>query len=64
MSHFEQVLDPQQFVRSHRSYIINIQQITRIDAYEKDNHIAVLKAGTQIPVSRSGYGKLKEVLGL
>lgn len=64
MGHFEQVLDPQQFVRSHRSYIINIQQITRIDPYEKDNHVAVLKAGTQIPVSRSGYGKLKEVLGL
>jgi len=64
MSHFEQVLDPQQFFRSHRSYIINVQQITRIDPYEKDNHVAVLKAGTQIPVSRSGYGKLKEVLGL
>ncbi|MCW3116945.1 MAG: two component transcriptional regulator, LytTR family [Chitinophagaceae bacterium] len=64
MSHFEQVLDEQQFVRSHRSYIINVQQITRIDPYEKDGHVAVLKAGTQIPVSRSGYGKLKEVLGL
>ena len=64
MSHFEQVLDPQQFVRSHRSYIINVQQITRIDPYEKDNHVAVLKAGTQIPVSRSGYVKLREVLGL
>ena len=64
MSHFEQVLDPQQFVRSHRSYIVNVQQITRIDPYEKDNHVAVLKAGTQIPVSRSGYVKLREVLGL
>ena len=64
MSHFEQVLDEQQFVRSHRSYIINIQQITRIDPYEKDGHVAVLKSGAQIPVSRSGYGKLKEVLGL
>jgi len=64
MSHFEQVLDPQQFVRSHRSYIVNVQQITRIDPYEKDNHVTVLKAGTQIPVSRSGYVKLREVLGL
>lgn len=64
MSHFEQVLDPQQFVRSHRSFIVNVQQITRIDPYEKDNHVAILKAGTQIPVSRNGYGKLKEVLGL
>ncbi|MBC7947168.1 MAG: LytTR family transcriptional regulator DNA-binding domain-containing protein [Chitinophagaceae bacterium] len=64
MSHFEQVLDEQQFVRSHRSYIINIQQITRIDPYEKDNHVAVLRTGTKVPVSRSGYGKLKSVLGL
>lgn len=64
MSHFEQVLDEQLFVRSHRSYIINIQQITRIDPYEKDNHVAVLRTGAKVPVSRSGYGKLKTVLGL
>ncbi len=64
MNHFEQVLDEQQFVRSHRSYIVNVQQITRIDPYEKDNHVAILRSGIKVPVSRSGYGKLKEVLGL
>jgi two-component system LytT family response regulator len=64
MNHFEQSLDGQQFVRSHRSYIVNVQQITRIDPYEKDNHVAILRSGTKVPVSRSGYGKLKEVLGL
>lgn len=64
MNHFESTLDPQQFVRSHRSYIVNVQQITRIDPYEKDNHIAILRSGAKVPVSRSGYGKLKEVLGL
>ncbi|MCG2614692.1 LytTR family DNA-binding domain-containing protein [Terrimonas sp. NA20] len=64
MSHFEQALDEQQFVRSHRSYIVNVQQITRIDPYEKDNHIAILKSGMRVPVSRGGYGKLKAVLGL
>ncbi|MET0461711.1 MAG: LytTR family transcriptional regulator DNA-binding domain-containing protein [Chitinophagaceae bacterium] len=64
MSHFEQALDGQQFVRSHRSYIVNVQQITRIDPYEKDNHIAILKSGMRVPVSRGGYGKLKAVLGL
>ena len=64
MNHFEQVLDKQQFVRSHRSYIVNVQQITRIDPYEKDNHVAVLRSGVKVPVSRSGYGKLREVLGL
>ena len=64
MGHFEQSLDNALFVRSHRSYIINIQQITRIDPYEKDSHVAVLRSGAKVPVSRSGYGKLKEVLGL
>jgi two-component system LytT family response regulator len=64
MNHFEQALDGEQFVRSHRSYIINVQQITRIDPNEKDNHVAVLRSGAKVPVSRSGYGKLKEVLGL
>ncbi len=64
MSHFEQTLDGQQFVRSHRSYIINIQQITRIDPYEKDGHVAVLRTGVKVPVSRSGYGKLKAILGI
>ena len=64
MAHFEQSLDPAIFVRSHRSYIVNVQQITRIDPYEKDNHVAVLRSGAKVPVSRSGYAKLKEVLGL
>ena len=64
MNHFEQVLDEQQFVRSHRSYIVNVQQITRIDPYEKDGHVAILRSGVKVPVSRSGYGKLKEILGL
>ncbi|MFI5186503.1 MAG: LytR/AlgR family response regulator transcription factor [Chitinophagales bacterium] len=64
MSHFEKTLDAQQFVRSHRSYIVNVQQITRIDPYEKDNHIAILKSGARVPVSRNGYIKLRMVLGL
>jgi len=64
MNHFEQALDGQQFVRSHRSYIVNVQQITRIDPYEKDNHVAILRSGLKVPVSRSGYVKLRAVLGL
>ncbi len=64
MNHFEQVLDPNQFVRSHRSYIINLQQITRIDPYEKDSHVAILRSGAKVPVSRSGYPKLRSILGL
>src|SRR5205085_844779 len=64
MNHFEQVLDKNQFVRCHRSYIVNIQQITRIDPYEKDNHVAVLRSAVKVPVSRSDYGKLRDVLAL
>ncbi|HEY9363666.1 MAG TPA: LytTR family transcriptional regulator DNA-binding domain-containing protein [Chitinophagaceae bacterium] len=64
MSYFEDVLDAQQFVRCHRSYIINIQQVTRIDPYEKENQVAILKSGVKIPVSKSGYARLKVVLGI
>ncbi|HTQ28886.1 MAG TPA: LytTR family DNA-binding domain-containing protein [Puia sp.] len=64
MSHFEQTLDPQYFVRTHRSYMLNIQQITRIDPYEKENHIAILKSGGRVPVSKAGYVKLRGVLGM
>jgi two-component system LytT family response regulator len=64
MNYFEEMLDPALFVRSHRSYIINIQEITRLDQNEKDSHIALLRSGIKIPVSRNGYTKLKIVLGL
>ncbi|QQL49863.1 LytR/AlgR family response regulator transcription factor [Mucilaginibacter ginkgonis] len=64
MSFFEKVLDPRQFVRVHRSFIVAIDQITRIDPYEKDSHIAILKSGAKIPVSKTGHGKLKQVLGI
>ncbi len=64
MAYFEQMLDPRQFVRVHRSYILKVQEITRIDPYEKETHIAILKSGDKIPVSKTGYSKLKLILGL
>jgi two-component system, LytTR family, response regulator len=64
MGYFEQVLDPNRFVRTHRSYIINVQQVTRIEPYEKDGHLCILSSGAQVPVSKAGYVKLKSVLGL
>ncbi len=64
MGYFEKVLDPTRFVRTHRSYMINIQQVTRIDPYEKDSHLCVLSSGAQVPVSKAGYVKLRTVLGL
>src|SRR5690349_1390777 len=64
MSYFENALPQNQFVRTHRSYMINVQEITRIDPYEKENHLAILRSGARIPVSRNGYAKLKTILGL
>lgn len=64
MSFFEQTLDARHFARVHRSYIVSIAQITRIDPYEKDAHIAILKSGARVPVSKTGYVKLKQVLGI
>jgi two-component system LytT family response regulator len=64
MGFFEKSLPQNIFVRTHRSYVVNIQEITRIDPYEKENHLAILKSGARIPVSKSGYLKLKSVLGL
>jgi two-component system LytT family response regulator len=64
MGFFEQTLDASEFVRTHRSYMVQIAQITRIDPYEKDSFVAILKNGTKIPVSRSGYPRLRAALGL
>ncbi len=64
MAHFEKSLDENVFVRTHRSFIVNIQQITRIDPYEKESYVAILKNGTRVSVSKSGYARLKQVLGL
>ena len=64
MQHFEDILPPQEFIRIHRSYIINASLITRIDQHEKDSHLALLTTGVRLPVSKAGYAKLKEVLGI
>ncbi|MEO8582365.1 MAG: response regulator [Flavitalea sp.] len=64
MAYFESYLDPLVYVRTHRSYIVNVQYITRIEPYEKENHLAILNDGAKVAVSKTGYGKLKEVLGL
>lgn len=64
MQYFEQTLPASQFVRVHRSYIIQVSYITRIDQENGEHHTAVLKNGAKIPLSRTGYPKLKEVLGM
>jgi two-component system, LytTR family, response regulator len=64
MSFFEEQLDATVFCRCHRSFIINTQLISRIDAYEKDSHLVLLKNGAKVPASRAGYAKLRAMLGL
>jgi two-component system, LytTR family, response regulator len=64
MGHYEKSFDPTQFVRVHRSYLINLQELTRIEPLEKDTHIALLKNGAKIPLSHAGYAKLKGTLGI
>ncbi|TCN70206.1 LytR/AlgR family response regulator transcription factor [Acetobacteroides hydrogenigenes] len=64
MKYFEQHLDPDTFIRIHRSYIININEISRIELFEKENYIVKLKNGDQVKASSSGYKALKDALKL
>jgi two-component system LytT family response regulator len=64
MGFFEASLDPLQFTRVHRSYIVNLSQVTRIELKEKENYVVLLKSGIWLPVSKSGYMKLKSALGI
>jgi two-component system LytT family response regulator len=63
ISSIEAQLDPKKFIRIHRSYIVNLERIARIEPYTKDSRVAVLLDGSQLPVSRSGHAKLKSLLG-
>lgn len=62
LAELETALDPQRFVRIHRSYILNIDRLAKLELYGKDSRMAVLKDGTQLPVSKTGYDKLKTML--
>jgi two-component system LytT family response regulator len=62
MKFYEDNLPKTDFVRIHRSYIVKVEEIKLIEPYGKDNHVAVLKSGDKLPVSRAGYKHLKEEL--
>ena len=62
LSELESQLDPEVFVRIHRSYLLNIGCVSRIEQ-GKDSHSAILQDGTRIPVSRSGYQKVRNIIG-
>lgn len=59
----EESLDPRQFIRIHRSYIVNLDRVVKMEPYSKDSKVAVLSDGKQLPVSRAGYQRLAALLG-
>jgi len=58
----EAQLDPARFVRIHRSYLLNIERIARVELYAKDSRVAILRDGRRLPVSRAGYARLAKLL--
>ncbi|PWU12260.1 MAG: DNA-binding response regulator [Terriglobia bacterium] len=63
ISSLEACLDARQFIRIHRSYIVNLERVVKMEPYSKDSRIAVLSDGKQLPVSRAGYQRLTALLG-
>ena len=62
LAELETLLDKDVFVRIHRRYILNIARLSKIELAVKDNRIAILADGSKLPISRSGYARLKELL--
>lgn len=63
LTEIEAQLDPQRFVRVHRSFLLNVERLARIELYGKDSWLAILGDGAKLPVSRTGYARLKELIG-
>lgn len=64
MKFFEARLNEKEFIRIHRSTIVHINQIKRIELFEKDSYVVILKNGTSLKTSNSGYKMLKEILSI
>jgi two-component system LytT family response regulator len=62
ISSLESALDPKDFVRIHRSYLVNLERVRRLEPYGKDTHVVILDDGARLPVSRAGYARLKTFL--
>jgi two-component system, LytTR family, response regulator len=56
-------LDPARFVRVHRSFVVNLDRVTRIEPFARNSHVAVLADGSRVPVSREGHARLRTALG-
>ncbi len=62
LSDLEFTLDPSRFVRIHRSFIVNVERIARVELYAKDSRVAILRDGSKLPVSRAGHQRLNALL--
>lgn len=62
MKYLEEHLDPAEFVRIHRSAIVRVEEVEKLEHYAHDSYIAIMKNGAKLRVSDSGYRRLKEVL--
>jgi two-component system LytT family response regulator len=62
LAEVEASLDAARFVRIHRSYLVNVERIARVELYAKDSRVAILRDGSRLPVSRSGYQRLNSLL--
>jgi two-component system LytT family response regulator len=62
LAEIETALDPARFVRIHRSYILNVERLAKIELYAKDSRAAILADGSRLPLSRTGYQRLKCLL--
>jgi two-component system LytT family response regulator len=63
LGELETLLDPARFVRIHRSYLLNLDRLSRVELDERENRMAVLTDGRRLPISRTGYTRLSELLG-
>ncbi|MGE0455091.1 MAG: protein kinase [Vicinamibacteria bacterium] len=62
LAELERSLDPARFVRIHRSYLLNLERLAKLELYAKDSRVAILNDGTKLPVSRAGYSRLRSLL--
>ncbi|MFV0594058.1 MAG: LytR/AlgR family response regulator transcription factor [Draconibacterium sp.] len=62
MKYFESALNPKDFIRIHRSYIVKVDEISEIQQYEKESYVVILHDKTKLKVSKTGYKNLKEIL--
>ena len=63
LSSLAAALDPGRFVRVHRSHLVRLDAISRLEALARGSHVAILADGSRVPVSREGHGRLRDLLG-